>query len=204
MSPKRKSHPPGRAPGPESESTSGTIYFYMLNAKPYGVFCQWHTSHFFIPTSSLQFLSTNAPNPTTATALLAAHASFVGFPCAEQSYMFCKALFFSSVTSCARILSSQDQKEQKKVGRQIPDFSEWHWDKIKSRVARVGNWYKFTDGRNARMRDVLMGTGERELAEASRRDRVWGIGYNEEEAERYRGILGENLLGKCLVDVRGR
>jgi len=54
------------------------------------------------------------------------------------------------------------------------------------------------------MRSVLLGTGERELAEAGRRDRVWGIGYRAFEAEGYREWWGENLLGKCLGDVRGR
>lgn len=54
------------------------------------------------------------------------------------------------------------------------------------------------------MRNVLLGTGERELAEAGRRDRVWGIGYRAFEAEGYREWWGENLLGVCLGDVRGR
>ena len=47
-----------------------------------------------------------------------------------------------------------------------------------------------------------MGTGGREIVEASRRDRVWGCGYSEEEAEVHRELWGENLLGRCLGDVR--
>jgi predicted NAD-dependent protein-ADP-ribosyltransferase YbiA (DUF1768 family) len=38
------------------------------------------------------------------------------------------------------------------------------------------DWYKFTHPSNAYMRVVLLGTEQREIAEASSRDRVWGIG----------------------------
>jgi len=54
------------------------------------------------------------------------------------------------------------------------------------------------------MRGVLLGTGDRELAEAARRDRVWGIGYNAEEAEVNRENWGENRLGRALMCVRER
>jgi hypothetical protein len=54
------------------------------------------------------------------------------------------------------------------------------------------------------MRDIFLGTEDRELAEAGRRDRVWGIGYQAHEAERYRQSWGENRLGKALMAVRTR
>lgn len=54
------------------------------------------------------------------------------------------------------------------------------------------------------MKKILLETGWKDLAEASRRDRVWGIGYNECEAEGRRKMWGQNLLGRCLQDVRWR
>ncbi|KAH3984400.1 hypothetical protein HBH51_031610 [Parastagonospora nodorum] len=208
MPAKRKPHPAGCAPKPTTDTDSSTIYFYLPNARPYGVFCQWHPSPFNIPTSSLRFLTHSAPRPPpnhpTASQILTTHAPSIPFTCAEQSLMFCKALYFSSPDMCARIMASADPAIHKKLGRSVRGFSEWKWDKVKRRVARVGNWYKFTDGRNERLRRVLVGTGEREIVEASRRDRVWGCGYSEEEAEVYRELWGENLLGRCLGDVRGR
>lgn len=133
-----------------------------------------------------------------------APAGTLNFTCAEQSYMFCKALFFGDSNSASLILSTPDPARHKKIGRAVKNFSNYEWDKVKSRAARVGNWYKYTDERNAGMKRVLLATRERELAEASRRDRVWGIGYNEKEAEGRRDMWGENLLGKCLVEVRQR
>lgn len=40
------------------------------------------------------------------------------------------------------------------------------------------------------------------MSEASRSDRLWGIGYNAKEALQYRRLWGENLLGKGLMRVR--
>lgn len=118
--------------------------------------------------------------------------------------MFIKALFFSDTSSCRAILATPDPATQKKLGQSVDGFSDTEWDAVKSRVARVGNWYEFTDRRNLHMRDILLGTGERELAEAGRRDRVWGIGYQAHEAERYKQHWGMNKLGKALVAVRSR
>jgi ribA/ribD-fused uncharacterized protein len=51
---------------------------------------------------------------------------------------------------------------------------------------------------------LLLATGEREIVEASPQDRIWGVGFKESEAERNRYRWGENLLGRVLMDVRGR
>lgn len=101
-----------------------------------------------------------------------------------------------------RILAERDPKEQKVLGQRVKGFNEYKWTRVKSRVVRMGSWYKFVQNRG--MRDVLLATRESELAEASSRDRVWGIGYGAEEAESYRHAWGENRLGKALMGVRDR
>jgi ribA/ribD-fused uncharacterized protein len=75
---------------------------------------------------------------------------------------------------------------------------------VKSRAVRVGSWYKYTEKGNRHMKDQLLGNAGRELAEAARRDRIWGIEYSAEEAEGYREFWGSNLLGKALMGVRER
>lgn len=57
---------------------------------------------------------------------------------------------------------------------------------------------------DARLRDFLLGTGDRVLVEASPVDRVWGIGLAATDAgaddpERWRGA---NLLGFALMRAR--
>lgn len=49
-----------------------------------------------------------------------------------------------------------------------------------------------------------MGTGERELVEASSMDKIWGVGFAEKDAEANRVKWGQNLLGKALMVVRER
>ncbi|KAF2654229.1 DUF1768-domain-containing protein [Lophiostoma macrostomum CBS 122681] len=227
-------------------AVSDTIFFYMPADKPYGRFCQWHPSPIRIPTSSLVFLDALSSATQRPSALLTHFAeqqaqrqsadveeqkqtqaqglenSALHFSCAEQSYMFCKALFFGDETACTAILATPDPKTQKLIGKNVKGFEEEKWSEVKFRVAVVGNWYKFTHGLNEcqyeplrkgkdkesekrdGMRDTLLGTGDKEIAEAGRRDRVWGIGYKAEEAERHRHHWGQNLLGKALMRVRER
>ena len=118
--------------------------------------------------------------------------------------MFCKALYFGDSKSCTLILGSSDPKTQKKVGSAVKGFNDYEWGQVKSRAARVGNWYKYTDERYQNMKKILLDTGGKGLAEASRRDLVRGIGYSEKEAESFREMWGQNLLAKCLGDVRWR
>jgi ribA/ribD-fused uncharacterized protein len=201
---KKKTPKPSKSPS-KPIPTSDTIFFYMPNDTPYGVFCQWYPSTFTVPTAQLLFLAAPSPHhvtpaPSSATVL----APTMTFNCAEQFYMACKAFYFSDAVSLTRILATDSPKEQKKLSRDITGFDGASWARVRARVARVGNWYKFTDPANQGMKDILMGTGTKEVAEAAGRDRVWGIGFSEKEAERNRDVWGENLLGKCLMSVRVR
>jgi ribA/ribD-fused uncharacterized protein len=75
----------------------------------------------------------------------------------------------------------------------------------KSRIVEEGTYHKFTVSEDAeRLRRLLMETGDRELVEASPRDRIWGVGFGEKNAGRSRAKWGQNLLGKALMVVRER
>ena len=52
------------------------------------------------------------------------------------------------------------------------------------------------------LKRMLLETGERELVEASPRDRVWGVGFGAKNAEKNRNRWGRNLLGLALIKVR--
>ena len=116
--------------------------------------------------------------------------------------MFAKALYFGDGQVCSRILATDGPKEQKKLGQAVKGFEEYEWGRVKFRVAVVGNWYKYYQ--EEKMGEMLLETGERELAEASRKDRVWGIGFNAKEADVHRAEWGKNLLGAALMKVRER
>jgi ribA/ribD-fused uncharacterized protein len=72
-------------------------------------------------------------------------------------------------------------------------------------IVTQGNYHKFTISQDAQeLKKMLLATGDRELVEASPVDRIWGIGFKEEDAERNRKRWGQNLLGKALMEVRKR
>jgi ribA/ribD-fused uncharacterized protein len=83
-------------------------------------------------------------------------------------------------------------QEAKQRGRQIdmrPD-----WDDVKYGYMLVGLRKKFEPG--SLTANLLLGTGERFIAEDSPTDDVWGI------RDRDGGFTGQNLLGKALMEVR--
>lgn len=58
------------------------------------------------------------------------------------------------------------------------------------------------------LKELLLATGDRELVEASPRDRIWGVGFGAERAEQLRVTCkekwGTNYLGKALMEVRDK
>lgn len=87
--------------------------------------------------------------------------------------MYGKALLFSSAEhpTTQAILETSDPREQKALGRQIPNFSDKVWNEHRLKIVERGNLLKFTratDGEVDRRKEVLMGTGEREIVEVSR------------------------------------
>ncbi|KAF2999335.1 hypothetical protein E8E13_005437 [Curvularia kusanoi] len=120
------------------------------------------TIHWLIPDSYKRIFANKPPSSD----ILVEYGTSITFCCAEQSYMFCKALYFGDAESCKLILTTTDPAEQKAQGKSVKGFNDEEWDVVKSRVARVGNWFKFTNPDNTHMRKVLLGTEDKELAEA--------------------------------------
>ncbi|KAK6500744.1 hypothetical protein TWF506_003508 [Arthrobotrys conoides] len=90
--------------------------------------------------------------------------------------------------------------EIKALGRAIPNFDEDVWKSNRYKIVVQGNYYKFTQ--NEKLKVMLLETGNKELVEASPRDRIWGVGYGAVNAPKNRQKWGLNLLGKALMDVR--
>jgi len=55
-----------------------------------------------------------------------------------------------------------------------------------------------------RLKAALLETGDRELVEASPRDKIWGIGFGAANASSERSRWGLNLLGQALMEARKR
>ncbi|KAG0649861.1 Riboflavin biosynthesis intermediates N-glycosidase [Hyphodiscus hymeniophilus] len=173
--------------GSEPSSTStdpknGPIFFWREHGHEYGFLSQWYLSPFHAEDKSIVFQT------------------------AEQYMMYQKAVLFSDPETGAEILNTESPREQKALGRQVQNFDNEVWLENRERIVEDGSFYKFVNAvmEGEDLKQILLGTGDRELVEASPMDKIWGIGFEEKNAERQRARWGLNLLGKALMRARER
>ena len=120
----------------------------------------------------------------------------------EQYIMAKKAQIFKDIEKKELIMKTSNPKTIKFYGRQVKNFNESNWDKHKYEIMVSGCFYKFS--KNEQAKKTLLNTDNKIIAEASKYDFVWGIGLTKDEALKIpkKNWPGQNLLGKCLMDVR--
>ncbi|KAH7312222.1 hypothetical protein B0I35DRAFT_50312 [Stachybotrys elegans] len=174
------------------------LFFFKPN-EAHGEFCQWYPATFTVSKEEMSALIGHAIDADDPEGWQPIY-----FHCAEQFMMYCKAGRFHDSETQRLVLATRDPKEQKRLARLTKGFDAASWDEIKSEVVVAGNMAKF--GQNRHLKDMLLSTGDRLLAEAASQDRVWGIGFTAREAMMHRdhSRWGENRLGKALMVVRER
>jgi len=122
--------------------------------------------------------------------------------CCEQYMMAGKARLFGDEETLAEILAAQTPKEHKALGRKVRGYDDARWKAVCQEIVYRGNLAKYTQ--NPELRELLLGTGELILAEASPTDVLWGIGYaaDHPRAVRPEEWRGKNWLGEALMRVR--
>jgi ribA/ribD-fused uncharacterized protein len=116
-----------------------------------------------------------------------------------------KALLFAPTSPItAQIMSkpAPSPKKIKSLGQQVPNFDQATWEKERYGIVLEGTYLKFSQ--NKELKEQLLATVKKELVEASPRDRIWGVGFGANNAGKMRERWGLNLLGKALMEVRGR
>ncbi|CAI7592786.1 unnamed protein product [Penicillium manginii] len=125
---------------------------------------------------------------------------------AEQYMMHRKALLFAGpsdeITQEIGAGWEIHPRELRTLGRKIPNFSDEVWKENRFAIVVEGSYLKFSQ--NEELRQKLLETGDRELVEASPRDRIWGVGFGAKNAGARRHKWGLNLLGKALMEARER
>lgn len=123
---------------------------------------------------------------------------------AEHYMMAAKARLFNDPATERKVLAARTPGEAKSLGRQIAEFDEDVWVAHRSAIVVAANVAKFSA--HPKLRDYLLSTQGRVLAEASPLDRVWGIGLAADhvDAERPAAWPGLNLLGFALMRARAQ
>ena len=124
------------------------------------------------------------------------------YNCCEQYMMAKKAELFGDKASQAKIMAEPSPKAQQQLGREVLNFDPKVWDEHKFAIVWFGNYLKFTQHQD--LKERLLATGNKTLAEASPYDLVWGIGFAAEDEQATDKSLwkGQNLLGDALMSVR--
>ena len=156
------------------------FFFGFEGPEPENCFQQWYPSSFNDPHDKLQ------PGAT--------------FPTTEHYMMYHKALLMGDSEIAEKIRKSDTPAQAKTFGREVRNFKQETWDANCDAVVERGNLLKFSQ--NEKCKEALLGTGDREIIEASPNDSIWGIGFNAEEAEGRESEWGTNKLGKALERVR--
>lgn len=126
------------------------------------------------------------------------------FPTAEHFMMACKAQLFDDQEIYERILAAPTPGVVKGLGREVRGFEDERWKAACWDIVVRGNWEKFAQ--NPELCDLLLGTGNCVLVEASPLDRVWRIGLSGDDPRASNPELweGANILGFALMEVRRR
>ncbi|PWW76583.1 DUF1768-domain-containing protein [Tuber magnatum] len=165
------------APTPVDDGT-GPVYFWKPHEVPFGIFSQWYEDGFTAPFDGEE----------------------MRFGTAEQYMMYSKALLFNDPDTAAEIMKTTNPSTQRTLGRKVQNFDNVTWAKNRSRIVEEGSYWKFKKDPSR-----LLETGDREIVEASPRDRIWGIGFGPKNADvGKRDKWGMNLLGKALMEARDR
>lgn len=122
------------------------------------------------------------------------------YGCVEQYMMSQKALLFGDTETYEKIMSTDEPREQKKLGRQVANFNPQIWWFESFKIVEEAVFSKFLC--NGELAQKLIATAGTTLVEASPYDRIWGIGYLETNALQNKPNWGENRLGHILTYVR--
>lgn len=127
----------------------------------------------------------------------------IKYNCSEQYFMYYKCLMFEPDNEqlLNEILNTNSATVVKKLGRQVKNYDETKWNQHRYDIMKKALILKFTQ--NFNIKEKLLSTKPKQLYEASKYDKIWGIGYYAEDAIKTdKSKYGSNLLGKCLMEVR--
>lgn len=120
----------------------------------------------------------------------------------EKAIMVTKAAMMSDFESFNKMLAAETPGDVKALGRQVTNFDNDLWSKHLDEVAYEVVRQKFAS--DPALAALLLSTGESILAEATSKDKIWGIGLDVGDPRVQDLALwnGRNVLGTALMRAR--
>ena len=119
--------------------------------------------------------------------------------------MWMKAITFGDEETAEKILAKgKNPKTAKALGREVKNYDDKQWDKIRYYVMVVANYLKYSQSEELKEMLLNLEFDGKHYVEASKYDTIWGIGLTEDNplVDDEKNWKGQNLLGKVLDDVR--
>jgi len=127
----------------------------------------------------------------------------IKYNCSEQYFMYHKCKIFDPKNNILleTIITETSATKIKKYGRQVQNFNDIIWKEKRYNIMLEALRLKFNQ--NEIIKQKLLETKPKILYEASKNDRIWGIGYYDKDAMQIdKSKFGENLLGNALMEIR--
>jgi len=125
-------------------------------------------------------------------------------PCefSEKAIMLCKAAVMGDAETYLKLVACRENRKIKSLGREVTPFVSETWNSVVCSVAFEAVHQKFA--KTPSLQGVLLQTGEKLIAEATKDDANWGIGIDEGDprAETPAAWEGSNVLGWALMEAR--
>ena len=129
------------------------------------------------------------------------------FFCTEQAFMWAKAMYFNSLEEAAEILKPKSEGNTpmwcKQCGRWVKNYDDAKWNLVRYSIMLEVNMCKYTQDKKLQAKLLDTKFDGKTFVEASPTDRIWGIGFSQDQAPDDESLWkGQNLLGKVVTNVR--
>ena len=123
------------------------------------------------------------------------------FSSSEQYIQYKKATYFKDIQTADEIMTTDNPLECKKLAREIDNYSKHKWNQVAYDICEPGVHAKFRQ--NIKLTNLLIMSGSKKLAEASRDD-VWGTGFylGHVHCADSNKWINQGILGQMLCKLR--
>ena len=126
------------------------------------------------------------------------------FSSSEQYFMWEKATYFNDNETAEKILNAETPVDAKRLGREVKNFNDKEWEKVREAAMWNAVWLKFSQ--NEDLKKVITDPifAKRHFVEGSPIDKIWGVGlvWTDPKIADEKNWNGLNLFGKTLDKVR--